>query len=462
MNDRQFEEILKLAGGKGNISYVKHDMNTTTLTLRNHTDVEMPRSAESILDLDIRLTGDQGYIAIKDEFALLYKRLTDLGVAKDISSPLQETRRSGKKAFSLLGFISDVFRPLMPVILGAAVLKIVLAIITLFNVYSSTDSSSLMESQTFMIFKSIGDSVNYLLPILVAFSTAYRMKSNLYVAAAIGGLMLYPQMTYLLSGQEDVHFLGVPIVSQTSFLSATIWIILAVCASSFLERVVERREPKLMKGILAPALTFLILIPLVLMVLGPLGTWVNQLFPDIIDSLLNDAPVVTIMLMAAMMSILMITGLHYLLVPIMINELMTNGFSLIIPAILIAFVAQSGASLAAGLRTKEAEFRKLAFWATGTALLGAPEPAMYAVNMRRIGYFFSAMAGGAVGGLYFGISFVKALVIGGAGSLLDIPFYIEADTLNLLHTCIGLLLAFAVSGALTYWLAGRTSHTKHV
>lgn len=74
-----------------------------------------------------------------------------------------------------------------------------------------------MDSQTFLIFKSIGDSVYYLLPILVAISTAYRLKSNVYVAAAIGGLMFYPQMTALLSGEEDVHFMGVPIVSQAFF-----------------------------------------------------------------------------------------------------------------------------------------------------------------------------------------------------------------------------------------------------
>ena len=96
MNDRQFEQILKLAGGKGNISYVQHDMDITKLILSNYTDIDMPRSAESILDVDIRITGDQSYIAIKDEFALLYKRLTDIGVAKDIGGPLQETRRSGK------------------------------------------------------------------------------------------------------------------------------------------------------------------------------------------------------------------------------------------------------------------------------------------------------------------------------------------------------------------------------
>ncbi|KOY15812.1 PTS transporter subunit EIIC [Paenibacillus xylanivorans] len=454
MNDSRIEQLLNLAGGQENIRLVQHDdVNTTTLTLLNRKGLNLSLPVVSNLDADIRITGDQCYITLEDEFSQLYHMLQVMGVRKAEGDALPETRRTRKK--SLLYFISDVFRPLMPAILGVAVLKIVLAIITLFNVYSSTDSSSLMDSQTFLIFKSIGDNVYYLLPILVAVSTAYRLKSNVYVAAAIGGLMFYPQMTALLSGEEDVHFMGVPIVSQALFFSASIWVILTIYAASYLERVVERISPRAFKGILAPLLTFLILVPLVLMILGPLGTWIDQQLPDVVDSLLNDVPIVAIMLLGAVYSLMMIAGLHYWLVPVMINELMVNGFSLIIPVMLVAFVAQAGASLATGLRSNQREFRKLAFWATGTALLGTPEPAMYAVNMRKRASFYSALLGGAAGGLYFGLLSVKAVALGGSGSLLDIPLFMEAGSLNLLHVCVGLVISFCVSGVFTYWMIGK-------
>lgn len=104
----------------------------------------------------------------------------------------------------------------MPVLVGAAILKIILGLITVINSLGSEDTS-LVSSQTWMIWSSIGNSAFYLLPILVAISTAYRLKSNLYVAAAIGGLMLYPQMTTVFSSGEDIHFMGVPLVSQAPF-----------------------------------------------------------------------------------------------------------------------------------------------------------------------------------------------------------------------------------------------------
>lgn len=450
MNDSSIEQLLKLAGGQENIRLVQHDVNTTTLTLHNRTGLNM---SVPDFDADIRITGDQCYITLEDEFSQLYHTLQAMGVGKAEGDALPEIRRTSKK--SLLYFISDVFRPLMPAILGAAVLKIVLAIITLFNVYSSTDSSSLMGSQTILIFKSIGDSVYYLLPILVAISTAYRLKSNVYVAAAIGGLMFYPQMTALLSGEEDVHFMGVPIVSQAIFFSASIWVILTIYAASYLEKVVEQISSRAFKEIIAPLLTFLILVPLVLMILGPIGTWIDQKLPDVVGSLLNDAPIVALMLLGAVYSLMMIAGLHYWLLPMIINELMVNSFSLIIPVTLVAFVAQAGASLATGLRSKQWEFRKLAFWATGTALLGVPEPAMYAVNMRKRASFYSALLGGAAGGLYFGLMSVKAVALGGSASLLEIPLFIEVGSLNLLHVCVGIMLSFCVSGVFTYWMLGK-------
>ncbi|WP_339306404.1 PTS transporter subunit EIIC [Paenibacillus sp. FSL R5-0519] len=461
MKDRFIEQRLKLAGGKENIRHVQHDMGKTTLTLHDYTRMDLSVPTTPDLDTDISITNGEYCMKFRDEEAYIYNTLLGMGVEQPNRNSLQETMIRGKKTFSILYFISDVFRPLMPVLVGAAILKIILGLITVINSLGSEDTS-LVSSQTWMIWSSIGNSAFYLLPILVAISTAYRLKSNLYVAAAIGGLMLYPQMTTVFSSGEDIHFMGVPLVSQAPFFSAALWMIVAISAASWLQKRVERISPGALKGILAPALTLIVIAPMMLLVLGPAGTWVEEHLSGVIESLLNDAPVVLIMLLGASMSLLMIMGLHYWLFPILINEIMTNGFTIVLPAMLVAFVAQAGAALAAGLRSEQPEFRKQAFWASGTALFGVTEPAMFGVNMRRKASFYAAMLGGAVGGLYFGLLSVKTLVIGGSGSLFDIPFYIEEGTFNMLHTCIGVCIAFVASGALAYWMAGRTANRKSV
>ncbi|WP_339297608.1 PTS transporter subunit EIIC [Paenibacillus sp. FSL R5-0623] len=460
MHNTQIEDWLKLAGGKENIRFVEHDKGTTTLVLKDSTQLNMSVLASTDYVADIRVTGNHCHLAIKDESSLICNTLLSMGVGETEGRALQEAGHAKKNRFSILHFVSDVFRPLMPAILGAAVIKILLIIITLINTYSSADSSTLMDSQTFTIFKSIGDSAFYLLPILVAVSTAYRLKSNIYVAASIGGLMFHPQLSYLLASEGQVHFMGVPMVSQPAFLSASLWMFLTILAASYMEKAVGRISPGVLQGILTPVLTLGVLVPLILMVLGPLGTWIQDQMPGAMNSLLDDAPIVAIVLLGATFSLLLLAGLHYWLVPIIINELMINGYSIIFPAMIVAYVAQAGAAFASGLRSKQPEFRRLAFWATGTALLGVPEPAMYAVNIRKKASFYAALLGGAAGGLYYGLVSVKSFVFSESVSLLGIPFFMETDSLNVLHTCIGMVIAFCVSGLLVNWQAGRGSKNR--
>ncbi|MBD8839221.1 PTS transporter subunit EIIC [Paenibacillus sp. CFBP 13594] len=455
MHDTQIEDWLKLAGGKENIKLVEHDKDTTTLVLKDSTQLNMSALTSADVVANIRITGEQCHLAIRDESSLIYNTLLGMDAWESTTTALQEEGHTKKNRFSILHFVSDVFRPLMPAILGAAVIKIIVAIIALMDTYSSADSSALVDSQTFTIFRIIGDSVFYVLPILVAISTAYRLKSNIYVAASIGGLMFYPEMTMLMSGEKEMHFLGLPLVSQPAFYSTPIWVILTICAAAFLERVVERWSPKFSKGMVAPFLTLLILVPLVLMILGPVGTWIDEYLPEALDSLVANAPVLSVMLLGAVFSLMLIIGLHYWLIAIIINEMVMNGGSMVIAAMLVAIVGQAGAALANGIRSKEPTSRRLAFWATGTALLGVVEPALYAVNMRKRSSFYAALLGGAAGGLYFGLLSVKAFAMVGNPSLVSLPLFIEEGSLNLLHTCIGVVIAFGVSGGLTYWMAGK-------
>ncbi|WP_458123564.1 PTS transporter subunit EIIC [Paenibacillus sp. Z3-2] len=455
MHDTQNEDWLKLAGGEENIKLVEHNKGITILILKDSTQLNMSVLTSTGYEADIRVTGVQCHLAIRDESAEIYNTLLNMGVAEAEGTALQEAGHVKKNRFSILHFVSDVFRPLMPAILGAAVIKILLAIITLVDTYSSADSSALMDSQTFTIFRIIGDSVVYLLPVLVAISTAYRLKSNIYVAASIGGLMFHPEMTMLMSGEKEVHFLGLPLVSQPAFYSTAIWVILTICAASYLERAVQRISPKLSKGIVAPFLTLLILVPLVFMIFGPIGIWIDGYLPEALNSLLANIPVLTVMLLGAVFSLMLIMGLHYWLIAILINEMVMNGGSMVITAMLVAIVGQAGAALANGIRSKEPASRSLAFWETGTALLGVVEPALYAVNMRKRSSFYAALLGGAAGGLYFGLLSVKAFAMVGNPSLVSLPLFIEEGSLNLLHTCIGVVIAFGVSGGLTYWMAGK-------
>ena len=454
MLNKEIEEWLRLAGGKENVTRIEQSLDSTILILKDRTQMDLSLLASTTVEADVQFTGEQCRLNIKDVSGSIYNTMQELKIGDDVESKLEGSTSTRKKRFSPIRFVSDIFIPLMPVILGAGVFKILLAIIMLIDSLSS-ESSSLMESQTFMVFRIIGDSAFYLIPILAAVSTARLLKSNVYVAAVLGGLMFHPEVASLFSGEQTVYFLEVQLANQPAFYSAVIWVILVVCAAAYLERGIKRLHLKGIPDIVAPFLTLIILVPVMLLVLGTVGEWIESRLPEFMDTMVADHPILAVILMGAFSLLLTMTGALYMLLPTLINELVTNGSSVILGGMLVAVVAQAGASLALGLRSRDASFRKLAFWASGTALLGISQPAFYAVNMRRKSSFYAAILGGAAGGLYLGLLSVQAFILVGGLSLLELPMFVEEGSLNLLHAIVGVVIAFTVSCVLTYILYGK-------
>ncbi|WP_366294207.1 PTS transporter subunit EIIC [Paenibacillus sp. AN1007] len=455
MYDNLIDEWLKLAGGRENIIRIEQDLETTTLTLKDRMRMDLSYTTSIGVEADIQFTGGQCRLRLRDESGAIYDSLQEMGIGSQDKTSLQEAMSKIKGKFSVMQFVSSVFRPLMPVILGAAVIKIITALILFIDSLGSEGSSSLMDNQTFTIFRIIGDSALYLLPVLAAVSTAYRLKSNIYAAAVIGGFMFYPEVAPLFSGEKEVYFLGQQLASQLTFYSSILWVMLTVCAAAYLERGIARLNLKGLTVGLAPFLTLLILVPFMLLVLGYAAQWLDEKLPPIVETNVADAPILTLVLLGAFFVLIWMIGLPSLLLPVILNELLMNSSSLLLSGMLAAVVAQAGASLAAGLRSKEASFRSMAFCASGTALFGIIEPALYAVNMRRKSSFFAAMLGGAAGGLYFGWLSVGAFALGGSSSLLELPLYIKPGSLNLLHASVGVVISFAVSCVLTYIFSGK-------
>ena len=115
------------------------------------------------------------------------------------------------------------------------------------------------------------------------------------------------------------------------------------------------------------------------------------------------------MVLGAIFPLLVMTGTHYSIVPVGINNRMTMGYdSMVYPNNLASNVAQGGATLAVAFKSKVSETKQLAMSAGITAVCGITEPALYGINVPYRTPLYSAMAGGAAGGLFVGLMHVKA------------------------------------------------------
>ena len=156
--------------------------------------------------------------------------------------------------------------------------------------------------------------------------------------------------------------------------------------------------------------------------------------------------------MGGLSPLLVMTGMHYSLYPAIFTQLATSGYQTIFPGMLVANVCQGAAALCVSVKSKNSDLKQLAASTGATAVIGITEPAMYGVNLKLKKPFYAVLAGGAIGGLYAGITGVKVFTPGGA-ALVGVPAYIGPEISNIINILIASAIGFVVTFALT-WILG--------
>ncbi|MHA7766899.1 beta-glucoside-specific PTS transporter subunit IIABC [Bacillus atrophaeus] len=432
------KEILQLVGGEENVQSVIHCM--TRLRFNLHDNAKADRSRLEQMDgvMGTNISGEQFQIIIGNNVPKVYKALLEnSGLSEENTKGASGQKKNVLSA--LFDVISGVFTPILPAIAGAGMIKGLLALAVTFGWMAET-------SQAHTIITAIGDGAFYFLPMLLAVSAARKFGSNPYVAAAIAGAILHPDLTALLGSGKSISFIGLPVTAAT-YSSTVIPILLAIWMTSYVEKWIDRVTPSSLKLIVVPTLTLVIVVPVTLMTVGPLGAILGDYLSVGVNYLFDHAGIVAMILLAGTFSLIIMTGMHYALVPIMINNIAQNGHDYILPAMFLANMGQAGASFAVFLKSKNKKFKSLAFTTSITALMGITEPAMYGVNMRLKRPFAAALIGGAAGGAFYGVTGVASYIVGGNAGLPSIPIFIGP---TFLYAVIGLVISFAAGTAAAY------------
>lgn len=397
-NKELANQIIRLVGGEENITVLFHCITRLRFNLA---DLSLANQAE-IAQLDgvfgTNLSGDQFQVILGDrvskvcdEIYRIIPRLRKSSVEGSANNKTEE--KSGKLAF-LMETISGIFSPIIPAIAGAGILKGILALLLTFNILPK-------DSQNYQILNAISDGVFYLLPMVLAHSCSVRFKCNSYVAMAIAAALFHPSLLGLFTASKqsgiDISFFGLPI-TPASYASSVIPVILAIWLMSYVERFIDKFMPGSLKTMFVPLFTLIIVTPVTLSVLGPIGLFLGGHLTGGVLWLLENMGWLAGLILGGTMSVLIITGMHYTLVPVMVNNVSTMGFDPIKPIFFVANLGQAGAAFGVFLRAKDKKLKSLALSVSLTAAMGITEPAMYGVNIRLKKPFFAALIGGAVGG----------------------------------------------------------------
>ena len=446
--------ILEKVGGKENLDKVLHCATRLRFTLKDvdKADTDALKKTKGVLS--VINAGGQYQVVIGPDVPQVYQEVVALGnfeIAKPVDAPADEPKKKQSKLSSVLEYIASMFQPIIPAITGAGLLKALMALGTVTGLLDSA-------SQTYIILNAIADSAFYFRHILLRSSAAKTIKCNQYVVMALGGVLVYPGFVDLINAAKDagtsVSLFGLP-VTLASYSSSVVPILLGVWFMSVIEHAVQKISPKAVKFFTVPLASLLAAGVVTILALGPIGTWIGNLIAAFFSWLNANAGWAVPTLVGALNPLLVMTGTHYGLIPIGINNLATAGFDTVVgPGMLASNVAQGAAGLAVGLRTRNKDTKQLAMSAGLTGVLGITEPVLYGVNLKFIYPLISAMIGGGVGGLYLGITGVGRYASGSPG-LLVLPAYIGGDSMaNLVNACIGTVIAMVVSFVVCYVLYG--------
>ncbi len=440
-------KILSLIGGKENIISYTHCMTRLRFNLKDNDAAKTEELKAQSGIMGVVQSGGQYQVIIGSEVQSVYGELVKLtgdNVTQSADS-VSEKKDDRSTLSRVLDTVAGIFTPVIPAITGAGILKAVLALLVALKIITA-------DSETYSFLVIFADAAFYFLPFLLAYSAAKKFNCSIVLALSVAGIMLHPNFVNLLSGDTTVKLFGIPVTAAT-YSSSVIPIILTVWFMSWFEPIADKISWKPIKFFTKPLITLVVTGFAAIVVIGPIGTLIGDGIAIGISWLDRFAPWLVPVVIGIASPFLVMTGTHYGLIPIGINNIASAGIDRLVgPGMLGSNIAQGGASLAVAIKTKDPEMKQVASSAGITAVCGVTDPAMYGVNLRLKKPLIPVMIAGGVSGLYMGIMGDGRYTTGSPG-LLALPGYIGTEGFtNIINACIAAAIAFVIGFVGTLFL----------
>lgn len=439
------QEILEKVGGKSNVNSLTHCATRLRFVLNDNgkANAEDIKAIKGVVG--VANSGGQFQVIIGSDVAKVYQPIKDIVGAGENTQESTPQRPLDK----VLAIISGIFTPILPVITAAGMIKAVLSLLVVFKVVTTED-------QNYQILNFIGDAGFYFLPVFLGATAAKQFKTNQYLGMLMGAILLHPTFTTMVAafkeGGDAISLFSIPFTA-TTYSSTVIPIILSVWFMSYVEKFADKISPKAIKFFSVPLIVALVTSVVTFSLLGPAGAIIGQWLGDFFKWLESFGGWVVPTIVGIFSPFLVMTGTHYGLVSIGINNRMTLGYDTVAqPGMLASNVSQGGAALAIAFKTKDPDKRALASSAGITAVFGITEPALYGVTLQNRAALIGTMVSGGIVGFFLGI-FNARNFSGGSPGLLTLGSYIGDNTLKYFYTAlIGLILAVVISFVITFIL----------
>ena len=446
------KEIIRLLGGFENISSYTHCATRLRVQLKDIEAADEAGLKGTKGVLGVVKSGSQIQVIIgpkvDEAYAIMQQEEKTAGGAAEeapartdaaAETALEEPAKKKFNINDILSYISSSIAPVLPVLVASGLLSAVLAICTQVGILSD-------ESSTYTVLSAISDAAFTYLPVLVAVAAAKKLNTNEFIA----GFLAVAMMTSTISGVEGLSLFGINIYTVT-YTSNIVPVLLMVPVLALLDRLFTKIIPKAATFILKPFLLVIIMAPLILWILGPIGSVIGAALANLCIYMSNLGGI-AFGIAALFMPLLVVTGMHTMLIPVIVNELTTYGFSYFFSLNIAVNFAICGAAFAVGVKAKKAENKQLGISSGVTALLSVTEPALYGCLVRFKRPMITACIASGITGIFIGFMKIKGYAAASV-SLLTMPVFMGEDMMNFVYACIAAAIALVLSFVIT-WFVG--------
>ncbi len=449
------KSILEHVGGSENIKDVSHCFTRLRFVLKDDSKADKQTIERLEGVIQVVISGGQFQVVLGSKVNQVYEALAPLLPPENDASG---GKGKGKLANSVLQTISKMFTPLIPAIAASGLIK---GILTAAKLLAEKNGIDISVNDTYVLLLAASQIIFYFMPVFLGYTAAKALKCNEVVAMTIGGFLCYPQLEAIIQDAATATTIfGIPVTKGAwtigestkvfSYTESVIPILLAVFALMYLEKFLNKVVPQVIQIIMVPGLSILIMVPLTLTLLGPIGIWVGNGIQALYYALMSFNTAVGGAVIGGLWGVFVIFGAHRALLPVGLNDVAVSGKQNLLAFAGAANFSQGGAALGVMLKSRNKELKSVAASATiSAALVGITEPAIYGCNLRLKKPMICAIVGGAIGGGIMGIGGVYGDAFANNG-VLTVFSYAAFGMKPFIFYLIGCGVAFFGAAILTY------------
>lgn len=453
-------EVLAAVGGKENVVSVTHCMTRLRFNLKDMSlpDPEKIKTIKGVIG--VVESGGQFQVIVGQNVPKVYDALCEQGGLAKLES-INENLDAPKEKLTLksiggkiMNYLAGCMTPLIPVMLAAAMFKTVLVLFgpDMLNLFGA-------ESSTYILMDLLYDAFYYFLPIYVGYTAAKKLGVDAGLGLFAGSVLVVPDLVALV-GVEGFTVYGIP-CTVNNYSQSILPILLTMPVLWVVYKFFKKIVPDTLSTIFTPFLTMVVMVPVELCVLAPIGTVVGDWLGNALLAFGNVGGFVAVAVVAASWEFLVMTGMHTPMLMFAITCMMSNGYDdFVLVAGGCATWAAFGLALGAFFRLKNQSEKSLALsYFIAGILGGVTEPVLYGIGFKYKRPFVALVLGGAVGGLYAGITGVTTYVMG-ATNFLSLTAFVAGGTANLINGTICNILSMVAAAVFTYLFGFKKEDLK--